>query len=104
MEGRQRTLPSQEERPGATPPSPSEGAGGEEGLAGDRGREAYLDALFRELEQDPGDRAFRTRAGYLLLGSGLALIVGGCVAVAALEASVPLVSLLFARASSPWRG
>lgn len=96
VEGRQRTLASQEERPPA-PMSPSdEDTSEDKGPAGDRRREEYLDALFRELEDDPRDRAFRTKAGSLLMGSGLVLIVVGCLAIVVLEPSVSLVSLLFA--------
>ncbi len=96
LEGRQRTVTSQEERPPAPSPSLDEDRSEDEHPAGDRRREEYLDALFRELEEDPGDRAFRAKAGSLLMGSGLVLIVVGCLAIVVLEPSVPLVSLLFA--------
>ena len=65
----------------------------EAGLAAYRTREAYVDALFRELEADPAIRPRGRRAGPVLLGVGLVLILVGALAMVWVKAPELLLSL-----------
>ena len=57
-------------------------------------REAYLDALFRELEESPQAAAGRGNAGYVLLGIGL--VLGGVGFSLALASPTPEMFLSLA--------
>jgi hypothetical protein len=62
-------------------------------LAGDRRREEYVYALFRDLEENPAALLLRRRVGHILLGTGLALIVVGFLAMVGVKAPELLLSL-----------
>jgi len=62
-------------------------------LAGDRRQEEYVDALFRELEENPAFLLLKRRVGHILLGTGLVLIVVGFLAMMWVKAP-ELLSLL----------
>ena len=61
-------------------------------LAADRRQEEYVDALFRELEEDPAVPLFARRAGRILLGTGLVLSVVGFLAMLGVQAPDQLLS------------
>ena len=63
-----------------------------EGLAGDRSQQAYLDALFRELEEDLAIPGLKRKAGYAFLGVGLGLVEVGLLAMVWVRALEMLVS------------
>ncbi|HII41320.1 MAG TPA: hypothetical protein HA326_08920, partial [Thermoplasmata archaeon] len=62
-----------------------------EGLAGDRSQQAYLDALFRELEEDLAIPGLKRKAGYAFLGTGLGLVEVGLLAMVWVRALEMLV-------------
>ncbi len=96
MEGRQQDGPSQAWQQ-AQPPSPSsELVSREYDRGGDRAREQYLDALFRDLDRNRGEHISRRTAGYLLMGTGVVLIVAGSLGAVAAKASAFLTSLILA--------
>ncbi len=96
VEGQQQDGPSQAGQQ-AQPPSPSsELVSRDRDRLGDRAREQYLDALFRDLDGSREERFSRRTAGYLLLGTGLVLIVAGSLGAVAAKASALLTSLVLA--------
>ena len=77
------------EEPGTDRPAEPERADARPSV--DRDREAYLDALFRQLDEDPPRLAPRRTTGRVLLGTGFVLIVVGFLAMLGIPAPEPVL-------------